>query len=293
MIISVLSGKGGTGKTTVAVNFAFSLAAKGGDGVLLLDADVEEPNAGLYLKPTLEEVVPVSVPVPEVAKERCNYCGICADFCQFNALAIIPGAILTFPELCHGCGGCSLVCPVEAIQEKPREIGRVEKGRADFLEIWQGCLNVGEAPPVPVTRKLKEGLPRQKGKIIIIDVPPGASCPVVEAIRGSDYAILVTEPTPFGRHDLEIAFQLVQQLGIPHGVILNRAGTEDRAEADNIIEELCSTYKVPILLKIPFSPHLAALGAKGVLFSKVIPYWQEQFSQILSKIKERCSCANS
>jgi MinD superfamily P-loop ATPase len=287
MIITVLSGKGGTGKTTVAVNLALSLAEEGRN-VLLVDADVEEPNAGLYLDPVIAETFNVDVLVPEVDQSLCTFCGKCAEFCQFNALAVVGEHVLVFPQLCHGCGGCSLVCPVAAIREVPRLVGVVEKGRVESLQFWSGRMKVGEALAVPVTRKLKEGLAELKDQfIVIIDAPPGSSCPVVEAVRGSDYALLVTEPTPFGRHDLEIALELVRDMGFPHGVIINRSGSDDR-----IIEDYCREQGVPVLLKIPFSSRLAALGARGVPFSKVITSWQDKFRQVYREIKESCRCAS-
>ncbi|HBI27387.1 MAG TPA: (4Fe-4S)-binding protein, partial [Peptococcaceae bacterium] len=255
--------------------------------VLLLDADVEEPNAGLYLKPVLDESMPVSLPVPEIDEERCDYCGECSEFCQFNALAVAQEIVLTFPELCHGCGGCTLVCPKEAIKEVSREIGVVEKGCAEAVGFWQGRLNIGEPFAVPVTRALKEGLADLKDSVVLIDAPAGVSCPVIEAVRGSDFALLVTEPTPFGRHDLGLALEMVEHLGIPHGVVINRAGDDD-----SIISELCQEKNVPIMLEIEFSLSLASLGAKGIPFSKVLPNWQEKFYETYLSIKEKCLCAN-
>jgi MinD superfamily P-loop ATPase len=288
VIIAVLSGKGGTGKTTVSVNLALSMKEK--RRTILVDADVEEPNAGLYLKPDLviDEVIPVSVPVPEVDQENCDYRGKCAEICQYGALAVVKGAVLTFPGLCHGCGGCTLVCPKGAIREVPREIGTVEKGRAGALEFRQGNLKVGEPFAVPVSRCLKEGINKIDSATVIIDSPPGAGCIVVEAISGSDFALLVTEPTPFGYHDLEITLKLVKLMGIPHGVLINRAGDDNKA-----IEELCARNGIPILMKIPFSKQLAALGAEGIPFSKVLPFWQTKFDQVYRSIKESCRCISS
>lgn len=289
MVIAVLSGKGGTGKTTIAVNLALSLKDK--ERKILVDADVEEPNADIFLRPELavNEILPVTISVPEIDEALCDYCGRCAAFCQYGALAVIAKSILTFPELCHGCGGCTLVCPKGAIGETPRQIGTVEKGRSGVLEFWQGRLNVGEPFTVPVTRRLKKEIgDLNRGTTVIIDCPPGAGCPVVEAVRGSDYALLVTEPTPFGRHDLQIALELVRQLGIPHGVVINRNG-----DGNNIVKELCAEYGVPILLEIPFSAQLASLGAQGIPFSSVIPFWQEKLDQLYKDIEERCKCANS
>ena len=289
MIIAVLSGKGGTGKTTVAVNLALSLKEE--EQIVLIDADVEEPNAAIYLEPelALDEAIPVTVPVPEIDTKLCDYCGRCADVCQFGALAVIPVKVLIFQELCHGCGGCALACPKGAIREIPRQIGTVEKGRSGRLEFWQGRLNIGEPFAVPVTRRLKKEIAKLGRRYaVIVDSPPGAGCTVVEAIRGSDYALLVTEPTPFGRHDLGIALKLVRQMKIPHGVIINRAGG-----GNEIIEELCAKDGIPVLLKIPFTTQLASLGARGIPFSKVLPFWQEKFDQVYRVIEERCRCANS
>jgi MinD superfamily P-loop ATPase len=289
VVIAVLSGKGGTGKTTVAVNLTLSLKEEG--QIVLVDADVEEPNAALYLEPelALAEAIPVNVPVPVIDTELCDYCGRCADFCQFGALAVIPGKVLTFQELCHGCGGCALVCPKQAIREAPRQIGTVEKGMYGQMEFWQGRLNIGEPFAVPVTRRLKNEIAKLDCRdVVIIDSPPGAGCTVVEAIRGSDFALLVTEPTPFGRHDLEIALKLVKQMGIPHGVIINRAGG-----GNDLIEELCARHGVPVLLEIPFSVQLASLGAIGMPFSRVLPFWQDKFNQVYRVIEEGRRCASS
>lgn len=286
MIISVLSGKGGTGKTTVAVNLAVSLASKG-EKVLLLDADVEEPNAWLYLKPAFDEALPVSIPVPEIDEELCDYCGKCADFCEYNALAVAQGTVLTFLELCHACGGCTLVCPENAIKEVDREIGILEKGKAEAIDFWQGRLNIGEPFAVPVISDLKNGLDELKDYTVIIDCPAGVSCPVIEAVRGSDYALLVTEPTPFGHHDLGIALEMVELLGIPGGVVINRAGDDN-----STINELCQQHNVPVLLEIEFSAKLASLGAQAIPFSTALPYWQDIFFEMYQSIKEGCPCAS-
>lgn len=288
MIVSVLSGKGGTGKTTVAVNLAISLAE--GERTILVDADVEEPNAALYLEPKakIDKVLPVTVPVPEIDLEKCSYCGNCAEFCQFNAIAVVPGSVLTFPELCHGCGGCAVVCPELAIREVPRRIGTVEKGSSGALGFWQGILNIGEPFAVPVTRLLKQGLAKlNRETTVIIDSPPGAACTVVEALRGSDYALLVTEPTPFGRHDLEIAIELVREMGIPAGVVINRADG-----GNETIVDLCNRYNIPILLAIPFSTWLAELGARGIPFSREMPEWRKNFRMLYQDVKELCRCVS-
>jgi MinD superfamily P-loop ATPase len=288
MIIAVLSGKGGTGKTTVAVNLALSIEARG--RVILVDADVEEPNAGLYLAPelVLDRAISVTVPVPSIDGEKCDYCGKCAVACQFGALAVIPGKVMTFQELCHGCGGCALACPRGAIGEVARQIGTVERGRSGRLEFWQGRLDIGEPFAVPVTCQLKKEIADLGPQdVVILDLPPGAGCTVVEAIRGSDFALLVTEPTPFGRHDLGIALKLVRQMGIPGGVIINRAGGDDEP-----IRELCTSYDLPILLEIAFSGQLASLGARGIPFSKALPFWQAKFDRLYRAIEERCRCAS-
>ncbi len=286
MIISILSGKGGTGKTTVSVNMAISLAAKQ-EKVLLVDTDVEEPNAGLYLNPEIESSSSVTIPVPEIDEELCDYCGKCASFCEFNALAVTQNVVLTFPELCHACGGCTLVCPREAITEVEREIGVMEKGRAEAIELWQGRMNIGEALAVPVIGALKDGLKDKDDTVVLIDSPAGVSCPVIESVMGTDFALLVTEPTPFGHHDLALALELVEHIGIPHGVVINRAG-----EDNSIITDLCRERNVPVMLEIEFSTRLAALGAMGTPFSKAIPYWQDKFYETFQSIKERCSCGN-
>lgn len=198
MIISVASGKGGTGKTTVATNLALSL-----EGVQFIDCDVEEPNAHIFLRPHIGERTPVGIPVPKVEEARCTYCGKCSEVCEFHAIVVIRETVLVFPELCHGCGGCSYICPVDAITEVDREIGVIEEGRASNLEFIQGILNVGEPMATPLIRREKKLI--KDDRIVIIDSSPGASCPVIEAVKGSHFCLLVTEPTPFGLNDLQNA----------------------------------------------------------------------------------------
>ena len=272
MIISIASGKGGTGKTTVAVNLALSLK-----NVQFLDCDVEAPNAHLFLHPKIEEKYPVHVPVPKIDKGRCNYCGDCAKFCEYNAIAVLPNNVMVFNELCHSCGGCSLVCPKEAITEVDREIGIIEKGHAEDIEFIHGKLNIGEPMSPPLIAKVKENI--DGNKTVIIDVPPGTSCPVIESIYGSDYCLLVTEPTPFGLHDLKLAVEVLRTLKIPFSVIINQEGIGDEK-----VDEFCMKEKIPIALRIPSDRKIAELYSKGIPFSKEMNGWKDKFAALYRDI---------
>ena len=273
MIISIASGKGGTGKTTVAVNLALSLK-----NVQFIDCDVEEPNAHIFLKPEIKERKNAFIPVPEIDKEKCTYCRKCAEACEFNAIAILPGNFMLFKELCHGCGLCAMVCPENAITEKNREIGVIEKGKANGIEFVHGILNIGEAMSSPLISSVKDEI--DKNSVVIVDAPPGASCPVIESLNGSDYCILVTEPTPFGLYDLKIAVGVLEKLEIPHGVIINRDGIGDRG-----VEKFSSGKKIPVLLKIPYDKTIAELYSKGTPFVLEMPEWKKKFREIFEKIK--------
>jgi MinD superfamily P-loop ATPase len=274
MILSIASGKGGTGKTTVAVNMALSLK-----DVQLLDCDVEEPNVHLLLHPEINEEKPVYVSTPQVKEKPCDHCGKCAEFCEFNALFVTPEKVLVFAELCHGCGGCLLVCPKNAITEKNLKIGEIRIGVAEGVELVYGELNVGEPMSVPVIKDVKKQI--KSSKTVIIDSPPGASCPVIESVHGSDYCLLVSEPTPFGLHDLKIMVQVLEKLKIPFGVIINRAGIGDRK-----IYDFCEVKGVPILLEIPFQRKIAELYSRGVPFSLEMPKWKENFRTLFDEVRK-------
>jgi len=274
MIISIASGKGGTGKTTVATNLALSLGE-----AQLIDCDVEEPNANIFLKAVIEEHVDVTVDIPKVNKTKCDYCGKCSEFCAYNALAVVPSSILVFPELCHSCGGCEIVCPQDAISWKKRTIGKIEHGTIHDFDFYHGLLNVGEIMAIPVLKALKKKVDASKN--VILDAPPGTSCPVIETLNGSDYCILVTEPTPFGLHDLKLAVDVVRHMYIPFGVIINRDGVGDKK-----VELYCQQEKIPILMKIPHSKEIAQLYSKGIPFVKKMPSWREEFGKLFKKISE-------
>jgi len=274
MVICIASGKGGTGKTTIAVNLVTVLAEKG----QYLDCDVEEPNGHLFLKPDIEHSEPVFVPVPKVDVAKCDFCRKCAEFCQFNAIAVLGKNILTFPELCHSCGGCKLICPKEAIFEIPKKIGKLEKGMAGEVEFIHGHLRIGEAMAVPLIERVKKE--RKPNKITIIDAPPGTSCPVIAALKGADVAILVTEPTPFGLFDLKLAVGVARILKIPLAIVVNRADLGDKKVFD-----YCAKEDIPILMTIPFSKDIAQTYAKGELLVKQ-PKWQDQFLALWHQIKE-------
>jgi len=260
MIISVASGKGGTGKTTIAT----SLAAVLGSRAQLIDCDVEEPNCHILMKPVLETSEAVGLPAPVVDMDRCTLCGRCGEVCRFSAIIVIGDQVLTFPELCHGCGGCWLLCPEKAIREGSRELGVLETGFAGPVEFVHGVLRVGEAMSPPLIRAVKAKI--NPDKIAILDAPPGASCPVVNTVSGSDFIIMVTEPTPFGLHDLSIAVDAVTQLGIPLGVVLNRADI-----GDDRVQSFCRQEGIPILAEIPHDRKIAGGYARGDLLVTSAP----------------------
>jgi MinD superfamily P-loop ATPase len=277
MIISVASGKGGTGKTLVATSLA--LALKDRYGVQLLDCDVEEPNDHIFLNPVIVGSEAVCIPVPKIDESRCTFCGRCAEICPYHAIAVLPKNVLVLPHLCHGCGACSYLCPEKAITEEGKEIGTVETGHADGMAFVQGRLNVAEAMPTPVIRKVKE-LVSPDG-ISIIDVSPGTSCPVVASIKDSDFCLLVTEPTPFGLNDLVLAVTTVKTLGVPCGVIINRAGKDN-----GNIEEYCLKENLPVLLKIPLDKEIARIYSIGVTLAAGMPPWRERFLTLFDRIRE-------
>ena len=278
MIISIASGKGGTGKTLVATSLAISLKDNG--KVQLIDCDVEEPNDHIFLKPTFTKKERVSIPIPKVDEEKCTHCGKCAEVCAYNAIAAMKKKVLVFPELCHGCGACSYLCPEDAISEIDKEVGAVEIGHSGSIQFAHGKLNVGEVMAPPVIRKVKE-LINPEGTVII-DVSPGTSCPVVESIRGSDFCLLVTEPTPFGLNDLILAVEVLRKLDIPSGVVLNRVGVGDRK-----VEEYCLRENIPILLTIPLDTQIASYYSRGIPLVEGIPQWREHFLELFEKVNEK------
>jgi len=289
MIISIASGKGGTGKTTIAVNLALTLANDKEKNVKFLDCDVEEPNAHLFLKPVITSSESVEIPVPEIDDNKCTYCGKCAKVCVFNAIAVTKNKVLVFPGLCHGCGACTLFCPEKAIHEEGREIGILEEGKTGSISFTGGRLNIGEAMAPPIIRKIKKRIigDNIKGKhneisndhITIIDAPPGTSCPVIESIKDSDYVILVTEPTPFGLHDLILAVEVLQKLKIPHGVVLNKCDI-----GDHKVEEYCKEKDIPLLLFIPMDKEIAVAYSQGTPVVQINSSYKQKFSQLFQKI---------
>ena len=277
MKIAVASGKGGTGKTLVAVNLALSLSE--GEHVQLLDCDVEEPNDHIFLNPEFSRRESVLVQVPQVDETGCTHCGECARVCAYHAIAVFASRVLVFPQLCHGCGACSYLCPENVIIESGREIGVVESARVKGIDFMHGKLTVGEALAPPVIREVQRHA--QSGGTVIIDASPGTSCPVVEAVKGSDFCILVTEPTPFGLNDLMLAVEMVKKLDLPFGVVLNRSGTGDGKTL-----EYCREEGIPILLTIPLDTRIARLYSKGIPLVEGIPEWKERFIELFAKITE-------
>ncbi len=277
MIISVASGKGGTGKTLVATSLALALSDK--VKVQLLDCDVEEPNAHILLNVSTNQSQPVFILIPRVDESKCTYCGKCAEVCAYNAVAVLKNKVLVFPELCHGCGACSYLCPESAITEEGRRIGVVKQGNSRSLELIQGRLDVGEAMSPPVIREVKRRI--DPTSMVIIDVPPGTSCPVIEAVKHSDFCLLVTEPTPFGLNDLSLAVEVVKKLGIPCGVVVNRDGI-----GDDRVERYCYEREIPILLRIPLDRNIALLYSKGIPLIEGMPQWRDAFLELFQEIQQ-------
>jgi MinD superfamily P-loop ATPase len=277
--IAFASGKGGTGKTTLATNMAVSIAAEN-ESVTYADCDVEEPNGHIFLPPDMKEAIDVKALTPEIDKNKCNLCGICADVCEFNAIAILGPEPLVFPSLCHSCGACIELCPEKAITDSPRVIGKIEKGTFRGLEILSGKLNIGEAMAPPVTKALKKLLPA--AGTIIIDSPPGTSCPVIEAVNGSDYVVLVTEPTPFGLNDLELAYEMLLKLGLPFGVVINRSDMGDKR-----VEKFCRDKGIEILTQLPFSKDIAIAYSNGKLIIDLNSGFNNEMQELYQKILKR------
>ena len=275
MIISVASGKGGTGKTTVATNLAVSLKSD----VQILDCDVEEPNSHLFIQPVIEEVKTITTPVPEVDMEKCSLCGKCGEICQFKAIAVIADTVLVFHELCHSCGGCMQVCPEKAIIETGRELGVIEQGHRNGLEFVHGRLRVGEAMSPPLIKKVREYT--RPGILTIIDAPPGTSCPVIACMTGADFVLLVTEPTPFGLHDLKLAVGAVKILGIPCGLVINRSDI-----GNDQVKIYAEQENIPVLMEIPFDRRIAEAYSRGKMIVEVMPEWKERFAKLYHQIKE-------
>jgi len=274
--IAIASGKGGTGKTTVAVHLAACLAAQG-RAVQYLDCDVEEPNGHLFLKPKMERSESVGIPVPVVDAAQCTSCGKCAEVCEFNAIAMLKKP-LVFPELCHGCGACALVCPVGAIRETSRAIGVVETGRTGTIGFAQGRLNVGEPMAPPLIRAVKAR--RNPDAIALFDSPPGTSCPVVATVCDADLVVLVTEPTPFGLHDLALAVDTFRPMGKPMGVVVNRADDDRR------VQDYCQAENLPVLAELPDDRRVAETYARGELVFDRLPEWRDRFDALWSRIEE-------
>ncbi|MGB2986377.1 MAG: ATP-binding protein [Phycisphaerae bacterium] len=278
MKIAVASGKGGTGKTTVATNLAY-VASRNGRSAAYLDCDVEEPNGHIFLKPEITHREPVGTLIPRVDEEKCSLCGKCAKICQYSAIVCLGEKVLVFPELCHACGGCRLVCPEDAIAEVLREMGLLETGRAGAIQFVQGTLNIGEAMSPPVIKAVKAAAP--KAELVITDAPPGTSCPVIESIRDCDFVLLVTEPTPFGLNDLRLAVELTRTLELPFGVVINRADVGDRA-----VHLYCRKERIKVLAEIPDDRRIAEAYSRGEMVCEVLPDYQSLFAQLLKDVTE-------
>ena len=282
MKIAIASGKGGTGKTTLATGLAHLLLVHG-QPTTYVDCDVEEPNGHIFLGPTIERSEDVAIPVPVIDHELCTNCGKCCEICRFNALACLPEKVLVFPSLCHGCGGCTLVCPEGAIMESPRTVGVVELGSAGDLGFIQGRLAVGEAMATPVIRAVKRAVPEDG--MVILDAPPGTSCPVVETIRDVDWVVMVTEPTPFGLNDLKLAVGAVRKLGLTTSIVINRSDVGDSG-----VEDYCKDEGLDVILRIPHSRAVAEAYARGEMPILAVPGYADMLetleNAVLSRMRE-------
>lgn len=283
MIVTVASGKGGTGKTMVATSLALSIAMQGETQPHFLDCDVEAPNAHLFLAPQINETREASLLIPVVDESKCTHCGKCAEVCQYHAITVLGKKTLVFPQLCHGCGNCTALCPEEAIHEEPERLGVIERGQTTTnIAFAHGVLDVGKPMAVPVIRQLKKWQKPAVGQIVICDAPPGTSCPVVESIRDSDFLLLVSEPTPFGLHDLQLAVQVSRTLGIPAGVIINRENG-----GYSPLNEFCESQGLPILMQIPYERAIAQGIAQGKTLLDIHPKYEKNFWNLYQQVDEK------
>lgn len=282
MKISIASGKGGTGKTLVATSIAVSLASLEGTQVTIADCDVEEPNSYLFFPDRiLLEKKECHVPVPVIDEEKCTHCGKCSEVCAYHALAVLPQTVLLFPELCHGCGACTIICPEKAVSDGSRSVGEIFRARSNGLDIIWGELGLGEARTTPLIKAVKN---EAGGKMVIVDCPPGTSCSLVESVRGTDFCLLVTEPTPFGLYDLDIAIKVLEKMNIPRGVLVNKSGMGDQK-----VYEYLEKKNIPLLMEIPLDRKIAELYSHGEIFAEKMPEWKARFVGMVRKIEEMTS----
>lgn len=279
MRIAIASGKGGTGKTTIATNLACSMARMGKE-VQYLDCDVEEPNGHIFLRPEIQETQITTIPVPQVDTELCSGCGKCGQLCQYSAIISLKDTAMTFEQLCHSCGGCMLVCPTGAITEKTKEIGYVEVGSAIGVSFGQGRLKVGDIHTPPLIKEVKAKA-LQDGTVII-DAPPGTSCSVIEAVKGCDYVLLVTEPTPFGLYDLRLAVGMIRELKLPFAVVVNRSEPEH-----DLINRYCRDEGILIVMEIRDDRRIAEAYSTGKMIIDVLPEYRDGFFRLYENITER------
>lgn len=279
MKIAIASGKGGTGKTTIATNLAVSLA-RAEQKVQYLDCDVEEPNGHIFLKPEIKSREDVTVGVPEVDQDKCTGCGRCAQLCQYSAITCVKGKVLVFEELCHSCGGCMAICPEDAITEKQRRIGIAEFGSANGVHFGHGRLKIGAVQTPALIRYVKRKA--ENDATVILDVPPGTSCPVIEAVKGCDFVLLVTEPTPFGLNDLELAVEMVRELKLPFAVVINRCDI-----GDDRVTKYCQQQDIEIALEIPNDRLIADAYSRGIIVIDALAGYEEKFMQLHRNIHER------
>ncbi len=275
MIISVASGKGGTGKTTIATNLALSVQ----ENVTLLDCDVEEPNAHLFLDVSIESEEKKSTFIPQINNDKCDLCKKCAEICRFSAIAIVGSTPLVFPELCHSCEGCLEVCEANAISPGERELGIVQSGSANEISFYSGRLRIGEAMAPPLIKSVREN--EGKNSLTIIDAPPGTSCPVITAMKKTDFVLMVTEPTPFGLHDLRLAVEALKVLGIPGGLVINRSDL-----GNDEVRDYAQSENLPILMEIPFERKFAEAYSKGEPIVKLFPEWRTHFQELYTNIQQ-------
>jgi MinD superfamily P-loop ATPase len=278
MRIAIASGKGGTGKTTVATNLARVIAQMGQE-VQYLDCDVEEPNGHIFLKPQIEQTQEVTVGVPEVDTQKCDGCGNCGRLCQYSAIVCLKETVMTFEALCHSCGGCMLVCPMGAITEKQRPIGFIDIGAADGVAFAQGRLNVGDVRTPSLIRHVKQTTTGQG--VVIVDAPPGTSCPVIEAVKGADLCLLVTEPTPFGLNDLKLAVDMVAALKLPFAVVINRSDS-----GDDRVHRLCLKEGIEIAMELPDDRRIAEAYSAGKMIIDAMPEYRSAFSGLYERVLE-------